>query len=213
MYIEEWGKSHIKNKSQVSKSIFIEKYGSLALYDEDLKKIIIIDHDILELNKTDGCTLIGIPEKENGTLSDHEYFLIHDDIFDIIQSTHQDRNILWKFISNEPNENESHSKTTEIHNYNIQNTKRTTTNYSTKHTLQRKGQKNVDYRKKIFDDFRLMVLDPPPKLNSEESDCLSICFCASMENQSDEVMSKILLTHILNVGIKLRLSCILVPFP
>ena len=38
MCIEEWEKTHIKNKSQVSKTMFLEKSGSLALYDEDLEK-------------------------------------------------------------------------------------------------------------------------------------------------------------------------------
>ena len=38
MYIEEWEYKHIKNKSQVSKTMFLEKYGSLALYDEDRGK-------------------------------------------------------------------------------------------------------------------------------------------------------------------------------
>ena len=38
MYIEEWGKTHTKNKSQVSEAIFIAKHGSLAVYDEDLEK-------------------------------------------------------------------------------------------------------------------------------------------------------------------------------
>ena len=85
--------------------MFLAKYGSLDIYDEDTKKIFIINHEILEYNKTHGWTLIGIPEKEDGTFSDNEYFFIHDYLFDIIQSNHQDRNILWKFISNEPNEN------------------------------------------------------------------------------------------------------------
>ena len=51
-----------------------------------------------------------MPEKEGGSLSDHEYFCIHDDLFDRIQSTHKDRNIMWEFISNEPNGNESQSE-------------------------------------------------------------------------------------------------------
>ena len=33
IYIEEWETIHIKNKSQVSKAMFLAKYGSLALYD------------------------------------------------------------------------------------------------------------------------------------------------------------------------------------
>ena len=91
MYIEEWEKTHIKNKSQVSKTMLLAKYGSLDMYDEDLEKRLIIDHEQLEFDKTDGWTLIGIPEKEDGNFSDHEYFCIHDDLFDIIKSTHQDQ--------------------------------------------------------------------------------------------------------------------------
>ena len=86
-------------------SIFLAKYGSLALYDEDLKKRFIIDHEKLEFDKNLVWNLIGIPEKPDGTFSDHEYFCIYDDLFDRTQSTHQDINIMWKFISNEPNEN------------------------------------------------------------------------------------------------------------
>ena len=54
--------------------MFLAKYDSLVLYDEDLKKIFIIDHEQLQFDKTDGWTLFGIPEKEDGTFSDHEYF-------------------------------------------------------------------------------------------------------------------------------------------
>ena len=94
------GKTNIEKKSQVSKVTFVANYDSLALYDEDLRRIFIIGHELLQFDKTDGWNLIGISEKEDGTLSDHEYFFIHDDLFDIIQSIHQDRNILWRFISN-----------------------------------------------------------------------------------------------------------------
>ena len=88
---------HIKNKSQVSKTMFLAKYVSLALYDEDLEKRFIIDHEQLEFDKTDVWNLIGIPEKEDGSLSDHEYLCIHDDLFDRIKSTHQYQKQLWKF--------------------------------------------------------------------------------------------------------------------
>ena len=87
---------------------------------------------------------------------------------------------MWKFISNELNEDESESEATEIHSDKIQNKKRTATKYSTKHNLQRKGQKTVDYRKNTFDDLILMIVDPPPKLNSEESYFLSSCFGTTM---------------------------------
>ena len=195
MYIEDWIKFNVKNKSQLSCTMFLEKYGSLALYYEDLKKIFIIDHEQIQFDKNVGCTLTGIPEKPDVTLSDHEYFCIHGGLFDRNQSTNQDINIMWKFISNEPNNNESRSEATEIHDDKIQSKKRSTTKYSTKHTLQRKRQK-VDYRGKI-DDFRLMTVDPPPKLNSEESYIFSSCFVTSMENQSNELISNMALTNLL----------------
>ena len=85
---------HIKNKGQVSNIMFLAKYGSLDLYDEDLEKRFIIDHEQLQFDKADGWTLIGIPEKEYGSLSDHDHFCIHDDLFDIIKSTDQNQNTL-----------------------------------------------------------------------------------------------------------------------
>ena len=69
-----------------------------------MEKIFIIYHEQLQFYKKIGWNLIGIPEKPDGYLLYHEYFCIHDDIFDIIQSTLQDNNIMLKFISNEPNE-------------------------------------------------------------------------------------------------------------
>ena len=193
------GKKHINNNSQVSKTMFLAKYGSMALYDEDMKKIFIIDHEILEFNKTDRWTLIGIPEKEDGTLSDNEYFCINDDIFYRIQSTHQDRIVLWNFSYNEQNEDESQSEATDTHNDKIQNKKRTANIYSTKHTLQRKSQKPVEYRNNSFDDFRLMIVDPHPKLDSDESEVFSNCYGQLMKNQSNGDISKMVLTHLLRI--------------
>ena len=109
-------------------------------------------------------------------MSDHKYFCIHDDIFDKIISTNQDSNILWRFISNEPNEDEYHSEATEIHNKKIQNKKRTANKYSNKHTLQIKRKKSIDFRKNSSDYFRVMIVDPPPKFNRDESDALSIFY-------------------------------------
>ena len=42
-----------------------------------------------------------------------------------------------------------------------------------------------------------MIVEPLLKLNSEESDFLSSCFGTSMENQSNEVISKMVLTYLL----------------
>ena len=38
------------------------------------------------LIKNDKWDLIGIPDKPDGTLYDHDYFSIYDDLFDRIQS-------------------------------------------------------------------------------------------------------------------------------
>ena len=143
----------------------------------------IIDHGQLKVNKTDGWALIGIPEREDVTLSDHDNCCIHDDLFDRIQSTRQNRNFLWKFISNESNEDEYQSGATEIHNNKIQNKKRTANKYPTNNTLQRKRQKSVDYSNNSFDDFRVMIVDPPPKMNSNKSYVLDTCYSQSMENK------------------------------
>ena len=42
-----------------------------------------------------------------------------------------------------------------------------------------------------------MILDPPQKLDSEESNILSGYFGISSENMPNEVISKMVLTHIL----------------
>ena len=49
----------------------------------------------------------------------------------------------------------------------------------------------------MFDDFRLLIIDPHPKMDSEESNIISSSFGISRENKSNEVISKMLLTHIL----------------
>ena len=115
--------------------MFLAKYGSMALYDEDMEKIFIIDHKQLQSDKNSGWTLFGIYDKPGGTLSDHEKFGIHDDLFDIIKLTHQDKNIMWKFISNEPNENESLSEATEICDTKTKKKKRTISKKSPKYAI------------------------------------------------------------------------------
>ena len=104
---------------------------------------------------------------------DHECFCNHDHLFDRIQSTHENKNIILKFISNEPNENESPSEATDICDDNIQKKNRTITNESTKLNLQIKRQKRlVHFTDKLVHDFRLVIVDPIPKLDTEESNIL-----------------------------------------
>ena len=105
---------------------------------------------------------------------------------------------MLKFISNEPNENESLCEAIYIRDDIIQKKKRNSSKISPKHTLQIKRHKiSVDYRNKSFDDSKLMILDPPPNLYSQESKIPSGSIGISSENQSNEVISYMVLTHIL----------------
>ena len=97
VHVEDRGEFNIKNKSQLSRTMFIAKYGSLYIYGEDPEKLFMIDHGQLKFDKNDGWTLFLIFDKLDGTLSGHETFLIHDDIFDRTKPTDQDKNIMWKF--------------------------------------------------------------------------------------------------------------------
>ena len=121
--------------------------GWLCMMNIGRKKI--IDQEELQFDKSYGWNLIGIPEEPDGSLSDHEYFCIHDDLFDIIQSTDQEKNISMKIISNKPNENDSQCDATETCDDKIYNKNSTFRKHKPSHTLQRNRHKiSVDYRKK-----------------------------------------------------------------
>ena len=62
--------------------MFLKKYGSLSIYDEDLKKRFIIDLEKLQFNKNDDWTFIIIPEETDVLMIDHDYFYINEDNFD-----------------------------------------------------------------------------------------------------------------------------------
>ena len=80
---------------------------------------------------------------------------------------------MFNFIPNEQNENEYQCESTQICDDKIQNKKRDINKKLTKNTLQRKRQKKlVDSRNKSFDDFRITIVDPPQKLDSEESNII-----------------------------------------
>ena len=93
---------------------------------------------------------------------------------------------MWKFSFNELNEDKSHSEATETHNGKIQNKKSTATKSSTKHYIQRNIKKPVDYRNISFDDFRLVIVDPHPKLDSDGLELLYNWYGHPMKNQSNE---------------------------
>ena len=117
--------------------MFLTKYVSLDIYDEDVKKIFIIDHEELQLDKNYVWNLIEIPDELNGSMFYHEYSCIHEDIFGRIQSYHQEKNISLNIISNEPNENGSKRYATEICFAKICKNKSTFVNNKPRHTLHR----------------------------------------------------------------------------
>ena len=85
VYIEDWSKLNINNESQLSCTMFLSKYWSLDLYDEDVKKRLIVDDEELQFDKNDELTVIGITNEPNGWMYYHEYFCTYDDLFDIFQ--------------------------------------------------------------------------------------------------------------------------------
>ena len=78
------------------------KYGELSLYDTDTEKIYSIDDKEIHLVKGDGYALIGNPDHPDGTSTNHEFFCIHDDLFDRILETDQKSDIILKVIHKEP---------------------------------------------------------------------------------------------------------------
>ena len=62
----------------------MEKYGGLSFYDIDMEKIYFIDDKETNFVKVDKYALIGNPYHSDGTSTDHEYYCIHDDLFDKI---------------------------------------------------------------------------------------------------------------------------------
>ena len=74
-------------------------------------------------------------------MSDHEYFCIHKDLFYIIQSTHQEDNMSFKMIQNEPNENNSQCYATDICDKKIFKTKSNSVNNTPRNTIQRMQHK------------------------------------------------------------------------
>ena len=68
---------------------FLEKYCGLSLYDIYIENRCTIDDEDLHFVKKYGYDLIGNPDNPDGASTDHAYFILHDDLFDIILETDQ----------------------------------------------------------------------------------------------------------------------------
>ena len=91
----------MKKYSQRSRTRFLAKYGGLSLYDVDMEKRYSIDDKEIRFVKGDRYALIGNPDHSDSTSTDHEYFFIHDDLFDRILETDQDSDITLNVVHKE----------------------------------------------------------------------------------------------------------------
>ena len=101
-YIEDWEILSMKKYGQRSLTRFFSKYGVIYLYDINMEKRYFIDYKKIHFAKGDGYDLIGNPCHPDGTSINHEYFCIHDDLFDRILETDQNSDIILKVIHKEP---------------------------------------------------------------------------------------------------------------
>ena len=92
----------MKKNDQRTRTCFLEKYGGIPLYDIYFQKRYYIDDKGIHFVKGDGYALIGNPYHPDGTSTDHEYYCIHDDLFDRILETDQNFDIILKVINEEP---------------------------------------------------------------------------------------------------------------
>ena len=104
------GKIHIKITAQWSHTRFLEKYGGLSLYDEDLKKGYKIDNGGINFVKNYGLDWILNTNEPDGTSTDHEYLPIHNNLLGRILAKNNNvgisskinyncffKNSLWKY--------------------------------------------------------------------------------------------------------------------
>ena len=111
--------------------------------------------------------LFGIPHEPP---TDHEYFAIHEDLFVIIISTHQDVGIKVKTIIKDV----SPQTKKECNMEKFIKSKKTIDFTENIHTIQRKSQKTeIDYSNKSLDNFRLVVISPTPTLSHHEKGFIS----------------------------------------
>ena len=77
----------------------MEKYGGISLYNFDIENRYKVDDEEICFSKKYGSALIGDPDHPDGTLTDNEYFLIYDDLFERILEIDQDSGVVLNVIS------------------------------------------------------------------------------------------------------------------
>ena len=91
----------MKKDYQRYRARFLDKYEGLSLYDIDTEKRYSNDEKEMLFLKGEGYALIGNPYFPDGSSTDHEYFRIHEDLFDRILATDQDSDISLNLIHRE----------------------------------------------------------------------------------------------------------------
>ena len=166
-----------KKDDQRYRTRFLAKYVGLSLYDIDTEKRYSINDNEIHFVKRYGYALIGNPDFPDGSSTDHEYFCIHDDLFDRILETEQDSDITLNVIQRE----------TSLPSINVKISNQRSDKYSMSemvtphHQIQRKIlKKKNDYSQKSIDDFELVLVTPYPKVTDQEKKCVRNYFDASM---------------------------------
>ena len=185
----------MKKWDQISTAIFLAKYGGLALYDEYVEKIYTIDHEDIHFFNKKGWSLVGIPDEPDGSSTDHKFFSINKYLFDRVLATHQNNgislNMIVKYISLIINK--------DIQNKQSNKNKKTNNIMEPGHNFEIKRHKPVvDYNKHSLDNFQLIVVSPSPYLISNKKEVLSTSYLRSYQYQIVEIISKQILTHLLN---------------
>ena len=93
------GKLPYEKNDQRTQTSFLATYGGLSIYDFDFEKRYYIDDEDIHFVKGYGYDLLGNPDNLDGTSTDHEYVLVHDDLFDRILETDQNSDIVLKVIN------------------------------------------------------------------------------------------------------------------
>ena len=88
----------MNKNDQRSCTCFLDKYEGLYIYDIYFGERYYIDYEYIHFVKGYRYALIGNPDHPYGTSTDHEYFCIHDDLFDRILETDQNSDIILKVI-------------------------------------------------------------------------------------------------------------------
>ena len=94
-YKQDKWEIYIEKTNQISCTRFWGKYGGLSLYGDDHKNRYTIDHEDIHFVNNDGCVLIRNPYETDDNKTEHEYFSIHDYLFDRILATNQNEGIHW----------------------------------------------------------------------------------------------------------------------